>query len=275
MKIVHGEMSFYSQDVENFLIKTSLIKLETGIIYYYYFIFIIIGLLVRSFSVCFDKWLITDKLCDPYKLLFYKGLFGLIPSFLIQLLFYFILGENLFGDEIDNENNNISVKNLYKRLSFPFSSFDSFRNNLFIFSFFILVGLYYTFNIIIINGFNPEYVGFVSIFSSTLTLITIQVINSILTGKKHQTITVILIYALFFIFILIPSLILCEIIILHFCKCDKNISSNIERRASLEANETIELYNAGEDDDADDSRNRTFYSEDMSYRSLDNINICK
>jgi hypothetical protein len=259
MKIVRKQMSFYIKEFEKFLIETTEEKLRTGIIYYNYFTFIMVGLLARSFSVCFDKWLITAKLCDPYKLLFFKGLFGLIPSFCIQILLYFIIGENFTTDD----SKDISIKNLYKRLSFPFSSFIHLENIIFIITFFILVGAYYTFTIIVINGFKPEFIGFVSIVSSTLTLLTIQVINSIMTGKKHQTITIILIHFFFFVLILIPSLILCEIIILHFCQCDKNISSSIERRASLEVNEALELYDTEDDDD---SKNRTFNSEDFSYR---------
>ena len=193
--IFQGKMSFYKKEVEDFLIKTMNVKIETGIISYYSIIFLIIGIIVRSFSVCFDKWLITDKLCDPYKLLFFKGLFGLIPSFFIQLLLYFIIGENFFTDD----SKDISIKNLYKRLSFPFSSFIYLENIISIFTFFILVGAYYIFTIIVINGFKPEFIGFVSIVSSTLSLLTIQVINSIMTGKKHQTITVMLIYVLLFI----------------------------------------------------------------------------
>jgi hypothetical protein len=261
MKIVRKQMSFYIKEFEKFLIETTEEKLRSGIIYYNYFIFIMVGLLARSFSVCFDKWLITSKLCDPYKLLFFKGLFGLIPSFCIQILLYFIIGENFTTDD----SKDISIKNLYKRLSFPFSSFIHLENIIFIITFFILVGAYYTFTIIVINGFKPEFIGFVSIVSSTLTLLTIQVINSIMTGKKHQTITIILIHFFFFVLILIPSLILCEIIILHFCKCDKYISSNIERRASIEVNTALKLYN--DEEDEDDSKNMTFNSEDISNKS--------
>ena len=41
-------------------------------LYYYYFVFIVVGLISKSLSVCYDKWLITDKLCNQYKLLYFK-----------------------------------------------------------------------------------------------------------------------------------------------------------------------------------------------------------
>ncbi len=266
MKTVLGKIKLYDDEYQEYITVTSLIKLKSGIIYYYYFVFIIIGLLLRSFSVCFDKWLIIDKLCHPYKLMFFKGLFGVFPSFLIQLLLYYVLGENLYTDDDNDEKNYINVKNLYKRLSFPFSSFDSKMNIIFIISFFILVGFYYIFTTVIINEFNPEFIGFVSVSTSTLVLFTIQLINAFMAKRIHMAITVSLIHLGFFVVILIPSLILCEILILHFCKCDKYISSNIERRASIEVNTALKLYNE-EDDDDSSSKSKTFNSEDISGES--------
>jgi hypothetical protein len=264
MKIVRKQMSFYIKEFEKFLIETTEEKLRTGIIYYNYFIFIMVGLLARSFSVCFDKWLITAKLCDPYKLLFFKGLYGFIPAFMIQLLLYYILGENLFTDNYDDITNKVNIKNLYKRLSFPFSSFISYYNITIIIFFFILIGFSYTFNIVIINSFNPEFIGFVNIASTTLALFTIQLINAIMIKKIHRAITISLILLSLLIIILIPSLILCEIIVLHFCNCDQNISSSIENRAILEANTPLEIY----DSDDDDLKNRTFNSEDFSSEAI-------
>ena len=264
MKIFMGELHFYEDDYEDYFRKTSKDKLEIKITYQYYFIFIIIGFFMRSFSVCFDKWLITDKLCNPYKLLFFKGLYGFIPAFMIQLLLYNILGENLFTDKYDDITNKVNIKNLYKRLSFPFSSFISYINITIIIFFFVLIGFSYTFNIAIINSFNPEFIGFVNITSTTLALFTIQLINAIMIKKIHRAITICLINFSLLIIILIPSLILCEIIVLHFCNCDQNISSNIEIRSILEATTPLELYESDDDDD----KNRTFNSEELSSDSI-------
>ena len=174
VKIIHKELKFYNNRFEDYLIKTSNAKLESGIIYYYYFAFIFAGLFSKSLSVCYEKWLITDKLCDPYKLLYFKGLIGFIPALLIQLCLYFTLGEN---GNISEEN--INIRNVYKRLSFPIYSFTNniFINIVLIFIFFIFVSCY---NITITNTihkFKPEFVGFVSIFSSSLSMTTIQFIN--------------------------------------------------------------------------------------------------
>ena len=265
MKIVQKKFTFYESKYEDYIIKASNEKIQSGIIYYYYFIFIIVGLMARSFNICFDKWLITDKLCNPYKLLFFKGAFGFIPAFSIQFFLYFLLGENKNTEEDKNEE--INIRNLYKRLSFPIFSFISNINIniILIISFFIIVGLYYTSIMLTINEYNPEFIGFVSIFSSTLVIISIQFINVLFTENTQKIIISSLIHIIFFLIILIPSLIICEIIILHCCKCDKNISQNIDKRANLEVNTALKLYN--EDDDED---NKTLtISEEHSSRSQD------
>ena len=176
----------------------------------------------------------TVKLCNPYKLLFFKGLFGIIPSLLVQILLFYLLGER---DKIEDEK--LTIINLLKRVSFPFSSFNSLKNIIFISLFFIFVGLY-QFSIIYTNNkFQPEFVGFVIIFSSGLSIITNE-INILLYKCSHKLFYLIPIF--YFIISLITSLIICEIIILHFCGCDKNTSSNIDKRATIEANSSFQKY---------------------------------
>ena len=259
MGIVRNNYSFYQNDYEIFIRDISNAKVKSGIIYYYYLIFIILGLISKSLSVCFDKWLITDKLCNPYKLLYFKGLFGIIPALSIQLILYFTLGES---GNINEEK--INIRNLYKRLSFPVSSFTQNKsiNISLIICFFILVGFYYLTIIITINKFNSEFIGFVSITSSTLSIITIQFINAIINGNGNNKNIIIFcsIHFLFFILILMPSLIICEIIILHCCNCDKNTTSNIEERANLEVKASLQIL--GDDDDEDEIVTSLVSSED-------------
>ena len=260
LKIVHKDLNFYKNKFENYLIETSNAKLESGIIYYYYFVFIIVGLLSKSLSVCYEKWLITDKLCDPYKLLYFKGLIGFIPALLIQLSLYFTIGES---GNITEEK--INIRNVYKRLSFTISSFTNniIINTVLIIIFFILVASY---NITITNTihkFKPEFVGFVSIFSSSLSMTTIQFVISIINGNgnnKNKKL-ICFIHLLFFSLLLIPSLIICEIIILHFCNCDKNIYYNIEKRA----NSDIKAALYSEDDE--ENKTSALESEDQFSRS--------
>ena len=247
MKIVRNEYSFYENDFENYIKDISNSKLKAGIIYYYYLGFLILGLVSKSIVVCFDKWLITNILCDPHKLLFFKGLFGFIPALVIQLVLFYILGE------IGNINEeSINIVNLYKRLSLPISNFtlDNKINILIIIVFFFIVGIYNLINIKTINEFNAEYIGFASIISSTLSIITIQFINAFIhgNGDDKSIIRLCILHFLFFVFILIPTLIICEIIILHFCKCDKNISSSIEKRANSEVISSLRIYDEDEED---------------------------
>ena len=266
MKIVRNEYTFYKNNFEYYIKVISNIKIEAGIIYYFYLGFIILGLISKSILVCFDKWLITDKLCDPYKLLYFKGLFGFIPALAIQLSLFFVLGESgNINEEI------INVRNLYKRLSFPLSSFTLNKkiNIILIILFFIFVGLFYTVNIMTINEYSPEYIGFASVISSTISIVTIQFINAIFNGNgNNQSIIIFcLIHFLFFILILIPSLIICEIIILHFCNCDKNVCSNIEKRAYSEVIASLRIY----DEDGDETKSSMISSEDKSSSQVNSI----
>ena len=265
MKIVKKKIKVYKSDFEKYLIESSNEKLKSGIIYYYYFIFIILGLIIKSLSVCYDKWLITDRLCDQYKLLYFKGFFGFIPSIIIQLGLYFTLGE---GENIREEA--INIKNLYKRLSFPVSSFILNKNiNIcLIILFFIIVTFYVMTFIITINKFNSEFGGFVSIFSSSLSIIAIQIINYVIKGEKNNKSIAIIcsMHILFFILLLIPSLIICEIIILRFCGCDENTYKKKEKRANSEVKSSLKLY------EEEDEESKTRSDEQSLSRSQEDSN---
>ena len=114
-----------------------------------------------------------------------------------------------------------------------------------------------------IHKFKPEFVGFVSIFSSSLSMTTIQFVISIINGNGNNKYKKLIcfIHLLFFSLLLIPSLIICEIIILHFCNCDKNIYYNIEKRA----NSDIKAALYSEDDE--ENKTSALESEDQFSRS--------
>ena len=164
----------------------------------------------------------------------------------------------------------INIKNLYKRLSFPVSSLTLNKNiNIcLIILFFIIVTFYVMTFIITINKFNSEFGGFVSIFSSSYSIIAIQIINYIIKGEKNNRSIAIIcsIHILFFILLLIPSLIICEIIILRFCGCDKNIYSNIEKRANSEVKSSLKLY------EEEDEESKTRSDEQSLSRSQEDSN---
>ena len=214
----------YEQKSDNYLI-------------YFRLIFIFIGNILASLSVWYDNWLMTIKLCSPNLLLFFKGLFGFIPSFLIQILLFLFLGERTKL----KEDENINIINILKRTSFPFSSFKSWINIILIIVFFILVSGYQFTIVYTNNKFIPEFVGLVSIFASGLLIISNQIINIL---KSYTDIKILYLIIPFFYFIIsfITSLIICEIVILNFCGCDKNIESNIDKRGYLESNRSFKQY---------------------------------
>jgi hypothetical protein len=228
-----------NNDIQDYIKEIYKLKQKSNAIIIY-LIFTLSGNILSAFSICFDNWLMTQKLCTPFKLLFFKGLFGFIPSFLIQILLFIILGEKrrLFGEnnEIQEE---MTIIELIKRLSFPISSFKLFINVFIIILYFILVGFYHISIITTNNKFQPEFVGFVILISSGLSIITNESVNIYFFGNKRIYYLIPLTY---FIISLIAALIICEVIILRFCNCDKYTNTNIDKRGTLEANESFSKY---------------------------------
>ena len=207
-----------NNSVYDYIQKTYLLKDNSNALIIY-LIFAISGNISSAFSICFDNWLMTQKLCTPFKLLFFKGLFGFIPSFSIQIFFFIMLGERrrLLGQNGEMKGE-INIIELFKRLSFPISSFKSFINSFIIILYFILVGFYQISIITTNNKFQPEFVGFVILIASGLSIITNESINIYYYGNNRIYFLIPLVY---FIISLIAALIICEVIILRFCNCDK------------------------------------------------------
>ena len=84
--------SSINNGVHDYIQKSYILKDNSNAIIIY-LIFAISGNISSAFSICFDNWLMTQKLCSPFKLLFFKGLFGFIPSFSIQIFSFIMLGE--------------------------------------------------------------------------------------------------------------------------------------------------------------------------------------
>ena len=231
--VIHDKLTI-NEEIQEY-IKKNFEKKRGQQIMLFFLLLIVIGIISNSFSICYDNWLMTIKLCSPYKLLFFKGLFGFILSLSIQIFLFYTVGERKkTQDEIFN------IKTLIKRASFPFSSFKSFRNILIIILFLILAGLY-NFSIIYTNNkFRPEFVGFVIIVSSGLSNITNEIIKIFVSESHHKILYLVPLF--YFIIILICSLIICEIIILNFCGCNENTASNIDKRANLESIISFQKY---------------------------------
>ena len=256
--IINNEI-IINDSVQKYIQETSKKKFKFNILIFYLAI-IIIGNIAGSFSVWYDNWLMDVKLCSPYKLILIKGLLGVIPAFSIQLLLYHYIGE-----KSKFEGETINLISILKRVSFPFSSFSSFRNIIIIIIFCILVGIYHFSIIYTNNKFHPDFVGLVIISSSGLSLISNEIFN-ILISESHDKIYYLLPIC-YFIISLITSLIICEIIILHFCGCDKNTASYIDRRGIIESTNSFRTYL---EDEFKENKNNLTNFEDLSYDSKDN-----
>ena len=225
--------------IHDYIQKTYILKENSNAIIIY-LIFAISGNISSAFSICFDNWLMTQKLCTPFKLLFFKGFLGFIPSFSIQIFFFKMLGEKrrLF-DQNGNMQGEINIIELFKRISFPISFFKSIINIFIIILYFILVGFYQISIITTNNKFQPEFVGFVILIASGLSIITNESVNIYFFETQRIYYLIPLGY---FIISLIAALIICEVIILGFCNCDKYTNTNIDKRGTLEANESFSKY---------------------------------
>ena len=151
-----------------------------------------------------------------------------------------MLGEKrrLF-DQNGNMQGEINIIELFKRISFPISSFKSIINIFIIILYFILVGFYQISIITTNNKFQPEFVGFVILIASGLSIITNESVNIYFFETQRIYYLIPLGY---FIISLIAALIICEVIILGFCNCDKYTNTNIDKRGTLEANESFSKY---------------------------------
>lgn len=231
--------SSINNGVHDYIQKVYILKDNSNAIIIY-LIFAISGNISSAFSICFDNWLMTQKLCTPFKLLFFKGLFGFIPSFSIQIFSFIMLGERRrMFDQNGETQGEINIIELLKRISFPISSFKSIINVFIIILYFILVSFYQISIITTNNKFQPEFVGFVVLIASGLSIITNESVNIYFFGNKRIYYLIPLTY---FIISLIAALIICEVIILRFCNCDKYTNTNIDKRGTLEADESFSKY---------------------------------
>ena len=265
VNIIFGDFNI-NNDIFNYIKEAYKLKEKSNAIIIY-LIFALSGNISSAFSICFDNWLMTQKLCTPFKLLFFKGLFGFIPSFSIQILLFIMLGERrkLLSEngEIQGE---ITIIELIKRVSFPISSFTSFINIFVIILYFILVSFYQISIITTNNKFQPEFVGFVVLISSGLSIITNESVNIYFFGNEKIYYLIPLTY---FIISLIAAFIICEVIILHFCNCDKYTNTNIDKRGTLEADESFSNYIE------DQFKDEKVGIEDLSNDSQENSGINK
>ena len=221
-KKIHSDCSFDNEDCDD----TSFTYIERLNISFGYFVFynfcLLIGFIFNGISICYDKYIIQEKLCNPYKLLFYKGLFGFPVSLTIQIIFRFLTGERRDREEIN-------FQTILKRFSLPIYCLIP-KNIIYILVFFISVSFYKIFFIKTIDFYPPEIIGFVLVVSSVFASDYTQIIY-LWVNEKYINIIICLVILCFVIFL---SLIACEIIILHFLDFDKNINLNIDKRASLE-----------------------------------------
>ena len=210
----------YCNDTTFMFIERSKISLEYLI---FFNITLLIGFILNGVSICYDKYIMQEKLCDPYKLIFFKGLFGFPVSLIIQILFRIFLKEERTSRE------KVDFHTILKRFSFPINGIFS-NNVIYVIIFGIVVTFYKIFYIKTIDFYPPEILGFVSVISSVFASDIIQIIYLWLENNWTNIILCFVILTC----VTFLSFVACEIIILHCLKFDENIGLNIDKRAAIE-----------------------------------------
>lgn len=250
-QLITDDYDFYNKDYQNYFKQFAIHKFDSPYIFLFIGCYLLNQIFIAS-TICYDNWLISVKFCNRYKILFYKGIFGVFQSFGIEIFLFIKYKEREIYE-------NISFENILKRLSFPWSSFSNIKRIISIFIFFIVITLYNIFIINTNNLFSPEFVGLVTIFSSFLCVITIQFFDVVI----YNNIKFSIVPSAVFLIILPISLIICEVIIFRCCGCEKYTAYKIDERAKIERHLAVRglFKNDNKDDESNTSR------EDDSYLS--------
>ena len=210
-----------------------------------YRIFSIICLLTvfifTGISICYDKYIIQKRLCSPFILIFYKGVFGFPISLIIQIIFS-IFSEKRTGRE------KVDFITLPKQFALPIKCINS-HNFFILFLFFIFSCLYKVFFVKTIDYYPAEILGFLSVISSIFASDIMQIIY---LGRMGEYLNIFICFIILFVIIFL-ALVACEIIILHFWGFDQNIKLNIDKRASkdylnnCEEEQTSSSFNSSRD----------------------------
>ena len=162
-----------------------------------------------SFEICFclifilSKYLMDFKFCSPYELCFYHGIFFAIFTGISYIFFY-----------------------KYDKKDIDFSSFKwNYKEILGMICYMTFTFIFNLFTYITIRIYNPFY---------TIFIFIIMKIGLLLISPKKKLklyLTIIILCVLIFIMMIFN-----EILILNFCGLEKNIKTNLEKKA-LEENE--------------------------------------
>ena len=162
-----------------------------------------------SFEICFclifilSKYLMDFKFCSPYELCFYHGIFFAIFTGISYIFFY-----------------------KYDKKDVDFSSFKcNYKEILGMICYMTFTFIFNLFTYITIRIYNPFYTIFIFI------IMKIGVLLISFEKKLKLYLTIIILCVLIFIMMIFN-----EILILNFCGFEKNIKTNLEKKA-LEENE--------------------------------------
>ena len=207
-----------------------------------------------SFALVLIKYVMSNFLIlSPYNFLFYDGIFCIINSFIcIFLEWPIIVNIHDPNDKLKGENDNY-LKNNFLEI---FTLFEGQNKKFFIYFFlsFILSFIYYIINAFTLYNYPPSFM----IVLEACIPIDNDIISLFFGDKEEEKNKNNIIKRSFlqlagYIIIFIAALILNEIIILNFLGLNKNIYSEISKRAAKDT--SIELnYHDDEEDIENESK---------------------
>ena len=188
-----------------------------------------------AFSLVLIKYLMSKYfIVSPYNFLFYDGIFCLINSFIVALIFEYPIVMNIkdskYNKLLINENNNYFSNNLFEIITM-FKEQDSLFYISFSLAFVSSFG-YFIFNALTIFHFSP----YLNVLTDFITPLLYDILNyCFLDDDRNSNNIKRYIYELIgFLIIIFGALILNEIIILNFLGLSDNTYSKIVYRSSLD-----------------------------------------
>lgn len=190
---------------------------------FYFALYYALIFLIQSIPMVLEKWLMHYKYISPYRLLFFKGCFGMLFILIFGLILYF--SKCGIGWGFCNKDNPIDNILLSLKVFFIEPPINSLKS----------IGVILTswgsnlFNILTTYYFTPNHQAVSDSLSSCLLWIIIMIRNGSLDDNIQLTIAA-------YIITLIACLVYNEILILYCCSLERNTNKEIGLRGNQENN---------------------------------------